>query len=74
MAKPSYINVETAPLKLAAAFSAYPTSGKAPLKMQFTDRVLDHQVHGNGVSETEHTQPIRVLHIRIIKPESTLLA
>ena len=74
MAKSGYIDLETAPLKLEAAFSAYPTSGKAPLKMQFIDRVLDYQVHGNGVSETEYTQPRRVLHIRIIKPESTLLA
>jgi PKD repeat protein len=38
MIKPSYISVEIAPIKLAAAFSAYPTSGKAPLKVQFTDK------------------------------------
>ena len=38
MTKHSYIDVKTAPVKLAAAFSASPTSGKAPLKVGFTDR------------------------------------
>jgi PKD repeat protein len=34
----NYIIVKTAPIKPIAAFSATPTSGKAPLKVQFTDR------------------------------------
>jgi parallel beta-helix repeat protein len=38
MTKPSYITVKTAPLKLAASFSASPTSGKASLKVKFTDK------------------------------------
>ena len=33
-----YITVKTAPVKPVAAFSATPTSGKAPLKVQFTDK------------------------------------
>jgi|GEM_PF-1067778 len=36
--KISYINIGTVPLNLIAEFSAYPTSGKAPLKVQFTDK------------------------------------
>jgi PKD repeat protein len=34
----NYITVKTAPIKPVAAFSASPTSGKAPLKVQFTDK------------------------------------
>ncbi len=33
-----YITVKTAPVKPVAAFSASPRSGKAPLKVQFTDK------------------------------------
>lgn len=38
MTKSNYITVKTAPIKLAAVFSASPASGKAPLKVRFTDR------------------------------------
>jgi parallel beta-helix repeat protein len=38
MTKHNYINVKITPVKLAAAFAASPISGKAPLKVQFTDR------------------------------------
>ncbi|WP_292373866.1 MULTISPECIES: PKD domain-containing protein [unclassified Methanosarcina] len=34
----NYITVKTAPVKPIAAFSATPTAGKAPLKVQFTDK------------------------------------
>ncbi|AKB48342.1 cell surface protein [Methanosarcina sp. Kolksee] len=34
----NYITVKTAPIKPVASFSATPTSGKAPLKVQFTDK------------------------------------
>ncbi|MDD3323430.1 MAG: PKD domain-containing protein [Paludibacter sp.] len=34
----NYINVKAAPIKPIAAFSAAPTSGKVPLKVQFTDK------------------------------------
>jgi len=34
----NYITVKTAPQKPIAAFSAAPTSGKSPLKVQFTDK------------------------------------
>ena len=36
--KTNYITVKAAPIKPVAAFSASPTSGKAPLKVQFTDK------------------------------------
>jgi len=36
--KTNYITVKVAPIKPVAAFSASPTSGKAPLKVQFTDK------------------------------------
>jgi YVTN family beta-propeller protein len=34
----NYITVKTAPIKPVASFSASPTSGKAPLKVSFTDQ------------------------------------
>ncbi|WP_141241710.1 PKD domain-containing protein, partial [Methanosarcina spelaei] len=34
----NYITVNAAPVKPVASFSASPTSGKAPLKVQFTDK------------------------------------
>ena len=36
--KTNYITVKAAPVKPVAAFSATPTSGNAPLKVQFTDK------------------------------------
>ncbi len=36
--KAGYVSVKIAPAKLAAAFSVSPTSGKVPLKVQFTER------------------------------------
>jgi serine protease AprX len=36
--KTSYIKVKSDPLNLVTAFSASPTSGKVPLKVQFTDK------------------------------------
>ncbi len=37
----NYITVKAAPIKPVAAFSASPSSGKAPLKVQFTDKSTD---------------------------------